>query len=353
MPPAGLLATNFMAQSSFACGPLSVDILARAADWTPAASLLDSYPPALRPVVDAELRRLVDGQGIVVAGTRAADDDIRYEQTWAWTESAGFYHFSLKRAQFLPTAMINPWLEYRTRHTPAPPLAHTNARFGAAIPLDRPETDEGVLAVMSKRRSERTFSDEPLSLKVLSDCLYAGLGVVGFFDMPIEGHDPLPLTMTPSGGGRNPYEAYVDVLRVDGLRPGIYHYSALEHSLAPAGMAAPPPPRELLGGQEWTDGAAAVIFLVAHFGRTMWKYPHPSAYRVVLIEAGHIGQNIALAAAAHDAVAIPVAALNDALDSTVLGVDFVSDSVVCGLVLGGRLPPDDPRPFERQHIRLR
>ncbi len=41
----------------------------------------------------------------------------------------------------------------------------------------------------------------------------------------------LPLAMTPSGGARNPFELYVYAARVDGLKPGFYHYGALAHDL--------------------------------------------------------------------------------------------------------------------------
>ena len=58
--------------------------------------------------------------------------------------------------------------------------------------------------------------------------------------------------MTPSGGARNPYEAYVFARNVEGLEPGIYHYSALEHSLARV-SAATPALSDLVGGQEWAD----------------------------------------------------------------------------------------------------
>ena len=37
----------------------------------------------------------------------------------------------------------------------------------------------------------------------------------------------------------------------------------------------------------------------------MWKYDDPNAYRVVLIEAGHIGQNIMLAATQQRADGMP------------------------------------------------
>ncbi|MGH9278369.1 MAG: SagB/ThcOx family dehydrogenase [Acidimicrobiales bacterium] len=348
LPPAGLQAFNFLTRQGIPCDPLSVDILARAGDWSPAPALVESYPPPARPAVDTEVRRLVEATCLVVAGTPAAARDAQYEAEWAWGETAGLYHFSLKECEFLPTPQANQWLEYQTQTTPAPPLYRTNAEFGSEFALERPKLDEGIFSIMSARRSERVFRPDPIPVEALSECLFAGLGITGFLDVPIPGHAPLPLKMAPSGGGRNPYEAYVYAQRVDGLPAGIYHYSAVEHSLAVVREPPLPPPRLLFGGQEWTDGAAAIILLVAHFQRTMWKYPHPSAYRVVLIEAGHIGQNIALAAATHDLAAIPVAALNDTLDSEVLGIDFVNDSVVCGLILGSRPEPGAEGVLERQ-----
>src|SRR6202040_3384069 len=107
-----------------------------------------------------------------------------------------------------------------------------------------------------------------------------------FFSMAITAfiEDPetvdLPLKMTPSGGARNPYEAYVCVRNVTGLTPGTYHYSALEHSLGTVQDGQPPPFPAMLADQPWTATAAAVIFLVANFDRAMWKYRDPGAYRV-------------------------------------------------------------------------
>ncbi len=120
----------------------------------------------------------------------------------------------------------------------------------------------------------------------------------------------LPLAMTPSGGARNPYEAYVYARSVEGLAPGFYHYDAIDHTLARVDGDALPPPSDLLGGQRWTDAMPCILLLYARFERTMWKYDDANAYRVVLIEAGHIGQNVMLAATRNGLSACPTAALS-------------------------------------------
>jgi SagB-type dehydrogenase family enzyme len=53
-----------------------------------------------------------------------------------------------------------------------------------------------------------------------------------------------------------------------------------------------------------------VVVLAAFFERTMWKYDDPNAYRVILIEAGHIGQNMLLMATEEGLAACPTAALS-------------------------------------------
>ena len=75
---------------------------------------------------------------------------------------------------------------------------------------------------------------------------------------------------------------------------------------------------------------AALIILVAHLQRTMWKYSHPMTYRAVLIEAGHIAQNIMIVASAGGLSTVPTAALGDTLLEKLLGLNRVMQAVTCG-----------------------
>ncbi len=158
----------------------------------------------------------------------------------------------------------------------------------------------------------------------------------------------LPLKMTPSGGARNPFEAYVRVGNVDGIAPGFYHYSAVDQTLGLVAAAPNPPASALLCGQDWWDGAGAVIFLVANFRRTMWKYEHPMAYRAVLIEAGHIGQNVMIAATHHGLCAGPTAFVRDAMLEEILQLDRVMQSVVYALIVGAPTPERRVNPLSAE-----
>ena len=156
---------------------------------------------------------------------------------------------------------------------------------------------------MARRRTNRFMLDRPLAQRQILDCLLFSMAITAIMEDPLA--VDLPLKMTPSGGARNPYEAYVCVRNVEGLEPGTYHYSAMERNLAPLPNGRPPAFERLLAGQHWAAKAGALIFLAANFERTMWKYHNASAYRIIMIEAGHIAQNILLAATHHGLVANP------------------------------------------------
>jgi nitroreductase len=70
----------------------------------------------------------------------------------------------------------------------------------------------------------------------------------------------------------------------------------------------------------------------------MWKYEDANAYRVVLIEAGHIGQNMMLAATRHGLSACPTAALSHSVIKRLLGLDRLTDAPIYALTLSAPEP---------------
>jgi SagB-type dehydrogenase family enzyme len=90
----------------------------------------------------------------------------------------------------------------------------------------------------------------------------------------------------------------------------------------------------MLGGQKWPEDASAIVFLVAHFPRTMWKYHLPMAYRIVMMEAGFICQNMALAATHHGLSAVPSGALKETVIEGYIGNTAIESAVVFSLSIG-------------------
>jgi len=80
--------------------------------------------------------------------------------------------------------------------------------------------------------------------------------------------------------------------------------------------------------------------MTAVFARSMWKYRHPRAYRVVQLDAGHLGQTFCLTATRMSLAPFSTAALDDTLIERDLGIDGISESVIyvtgCGMPAGRR-----------------
>lgn len=331
---------NFLTRQAFECNVLALELLALADDWCHVNDLLDSLSMYSSASIADATYLLIEFGALLVQNTSEADTDEHYFKKWEWGVTAGLFHFGLRDTPWNSAEETIAFLTERARERPSPELYLTNESFRNSSLLPRPHTSEPLLSVMISRRSERIFSNASISMSELGDCLFSGLGITGFVEQPVLGR--VPLTMTPSGGARNPYEAYIYALHVEGLAPGIYHYSAVDHSVGLVQSEFLPRPRELLGGQEWVDAASAIILLVANFDRTIWKYPHPNAYRVVLIEAGHIAQNIILAATNLDLASTPTCAVCHTVAAITLGTSPITQSLLHAVVMGRLERSDAP-----------
>lgn len=142
---------------------------------------------------------------------------------------------------------------------------------------------------------------------------------------------------SPSGGGLHPIEAYVLVQRVAGLATGLYHYHPVRHALEPLqpldAAAAAALALEMVADQDWFANAPLLVVLAARVERTFWKYrDHPKAYRVLLLDAGHLSQTFQLLATEAGLAAFITAGINEVNIERAFGLDPVRHAVlaVCG-----------------------
>jgi SagB-type dehydrogenase family enzyme len=323
--------------------PLAVGLTTALADWIEPAAAFQALEPAPRPDVARELLALLDLGFVVVEGSPGGERDSRFERDWQWGPNAGMYHFGIKDPDYQRPGAVISWLVHKAATSPPVPMVTDNRGCDPVLPLDPPSLSpssrggDGLLALMARRRSFRGFDGaQPVPLEALRDVLFSGFAILGFAESGIPGDPPLPLAVTPSGGARNPFEAFVIVRAVAGLEPGAYHYDGVAHALGRLPVAPPADLADVLGGQEWFSAAGAVVLLVAYFERCTWKYPHPTGFRVVLLEAGHIAQNLLLAATAHRLAAAPTCAINDRTVEALLGLDRIKQAAVHAVALGVR-----------------
>lgn len=323
---------NFLTRQMFTCSGRVLETLAALDDWTPMDAALERLPGPLDTAA-ATLRELLARELVLVEDSPAAARDARYRDTWHWGTVAGFYHFGLRDSEFIEGEATADRLRGYGGPATSPPLLTSNAGLEttALPPFD---CEDPFFKVLYRRRSKRQFNGKPISRQALADCLYAGNG----FKEMLNGGEfgRLPLTMTPSGGARNPFELYVYVRAVEGLQAGFHHYSAAEHSLGFLHDRELPDPATLLGNQPWASNAAAIIFLCADFERPAWKYRQALAYRVVLMEAGCITQNVQLAATYHGIASAPTGALAESRIEILLELEQITQGAVFAVVLGQR-----------------
>jgi len=171
---------------------------------------------------------------------------------------------------------------------------------------------------ITSRESRRVFTEEALSLRELAYLLWATQGVRGLIRDGL-----VTLRNVPSGGGMHPFETYVAAHRIEGLKPGLYRYLAIEHRLHALPGQWTDLPRQLTAasnGQPYVGKAAAVFVWTARPYRTEYRYGDDSL-KDILISVGHICQNLYLACEAIGlGTCATVAYQQDQLDE-ILGVD--------------------------------
>ena len=178
---------------------------------------------------------------------------------------------------------------------------------------------------IEQRRSERDFLDRPLSLLELSQLLHYSYGIT---------EERERLRAAPSAGALYPIEIYPVVNNVEDLTRGVYHYSVGDHSLEMVrqGDFRTDMVRYALD-QEMMATAAVVLVLSAVVGRSQWRY-RERAYRYVLLEAGHISQNIYLVATALGLGTCAVGAFHDQGYDRIIGIDGEKEGVVYLMPVG-------------------
>jgi SagB-type dehydrogenase domain len=162
------------------------------------------------------------------------------------------------------------------------------ARTDEQIKLPEPEI-EGKMSVeeaIKGRRSERGFTDTPLTLKQLSQILWAAQGITGTRGK----------RAAPSAGATYPIDLYIVVGErgVKGMEAGIYHYIPKGHQIERvlSGDRRIPLARASFR-QMFISDAPISIVITGEYERTMARY-WERGRRYVHMEAGHVGENIYL-----------------------------------------------------------
>lgn len=223
---------------------------------------------------------------------------------WGWDKLAHIFHVGTKDIpQTLPKddplAYAKEYVNFCNDVVTENKRTIFEDRTGDFIKLDVPCTQnfktENYWNAVKNRMTSRHFNGAPMDYDHFNQLLYASFGLIHgdswghLKNLGLEQHGAH--RAAAGGGGLASVEAYPVVLNVDGVQPGVYHYSVKQHGLTRIkdGFFED----ELVGcllEQFYVRGVALGVFYVSRFDKLWWKYPHSRSYRVGLLDMGHMSQ---------------------------------------------------------------
>jgi len=183
--------------------------------------------------------------------------------------------------------------------------------------------DTGLITAIAARKSVRRFKDESLSLEELAFLLWATQGITQRVNQATARRT------VPSAGSRHAFETYLRVADVDSLEPGVYRYLPLEHALLFEHSVENSSARldQATLNQRFIASAPVAFIWTTIPYRMEWRYDR-AAHRVILMDAGHVCQNLYLACQAIGAGTCAVAAFDQDRMDEFVRVDGEDEFVV-------------------------
>lgn len=207
---------------------------------------------------------------------------------------------------------------------PQPPKVKSYEVSSALV--DLPMVNENTLKnkniynCIKERRSTRFYSNQPISLKELSYLLWAAQGITS------TNKAGLTFRTVPCSGATHSFESYLLIRNVENVQKGVYRYlpvehkllfmfelDELEHKIDKITLDQPFAPN-------FAQKAAVLFIWSTTPYRAEWKYS-VTAHKKILIDIGHVCQNLYLASESIDAGACAIGIYDQAFIDKQLGLD--------------------------------
>ncbi len=182
------------------------------------------------------------------------------------------------------------------------------------------------------RRSLRRYTEDSLSLEELSYLLWLTQGV-----KKVDEKRHVVWRTVPSAGCRHPFETYLSINRVEGLEPGLYRYIGTENKLAILSIDSEfnnKLTQACIGQHQVATSAVTFIWAAVPY-RTVWRYSERS-YRYLYLDAGHVCQNLHLAAESINCGVCAIGAYDDDAADALMGFNPPEMFVIYMASLGRR-----------------
>lgn len=244
-------------------------------------------------------------------------------QTQAWSAAALFHEQSKRQPHLLPPLLthFDPKL--------LPDFSRRAFKEYALLPrIQLPEAQPLPVSLdrlIRERRTVRAFTNQAVMLEKTAVQLALSYQMI---------KSEMPKRPVPSGGGLYPLELYIASLNIEGIDQGLYHYHPAHHALEMLSNEPPLPSLEhsFMPGS-LPAGAAYVLCICGILPRNRFKYGEVG-YRLMLLEAGHLAQNVLLVAEAQGLGALPFCGFYDDRMHDYLQVDGIDEVCLYLLIIG-------------------
>lgn len=280
--------------------------------------------------------------GLIRGGDRCA-------VPWGWDVLSRIYHFGTKNIPLdNEPHTVEEWAKSYLSHcddvwSRARPTEVAGCDVGGIF-LARWQAVDPFEKVLRKRSTVRAFTDKSVSFEILGRLLQYTLGFIDERELPDGCGLPEKFRKrrsSPSGGGLNSTEGYVFIQNVEGINPGVYYYEPHSHALHLRSSDFPSV-GSMFSGQHFANNIPVGLFLTSRFDRLWWKYEHSRAYRMALLEVGHVAQTFQLMATALGLGTWPTGALTEEGIEPLLKLSGCSEQVLffvgCGYSSGAVTP---------------
>lgn len=188
-------------------------------------------------------------------------------------------------------------------------------------------TNKNIYTCIKERRSTRFYSDQPISLEELSYLLWATQGITS------TNKAGLTYRTVPCSGATHSFESYLLIRNVENIKKGVYRYLPVEHKLLfmfeldelenkidAITLDQPFVPN-------FANKAAVLFIWSATPYRSEWKFDI-TAHKKILIDIGHVCQNLYLASESIDAGTCAIGIYDQALIDNLLWLDGDEEFVI-------------------------
>jgi SagB-type dehydrogenase family enzyme len=196
------------------------------------------------------------------------------------------------------------------------------------LPMPDPRASASLMDVIIGRRSSRDFGEAPLDLDEVGTMAFLACGISRGNDLNA------PRRNVPNSGGLGSVELSLIVQNVTGLAPGIYAYDSIRNQLIGKSYGAYRHwlLRHVFYQSEFSSCAAAFC-LVVNMRRLKLKYGI-RGYRLGLLDAGHVSENINLTATSLGLAVCASAGYVDSELNRALEIDGLRKTVVLAVLVG-------------------